>query len=147
MFKSFRKSFIAVSVGLVIATSIMPSRMCSISALCPVREARAEGIMDNPMMLMMLIMLLSQMMGKGKQADRTAQGTGNLYQAGQGGQGSNTNPSNPFNPTNPLNPNNPGNPNNGGTLPVNPGNPNVVPNPVNPNPFDPTNPLNFLPRF
>ncbi len=143
MFTSFRKSFIAVSVGLVIATSIMPSRVCSISMFCPVREARAEGgIMDNPMMLMMLIMLLSQMMAKGKQGERTQQGASNLYQAGQGGGGV---PTNPLNPNYPAYPNYPGYPNNGGTFPVNSGFPNTGPIGGNPNPLDPTTPLNIIP--
>ncbi len=142
MFTSFRKSFVAVSVGLVIATSIMPSRVCTISAFCPVREARAEGMMDNPMFLFMLIMLMSQMMAQGKQGERTQQGASNLYQAGQGG---NTNPSNLPGQNNPGNLNNPSNPINGGTLPVNPGGPNTPPNSANPNPLDPSNPLNFLP--
>ena len=126
MFVSFRKSFIAVAVLLVLATSIVPSRVCSISVFCPVREARAQGIMDNPMMLMMLMMMLMQMFNQGgglqgKQKERSAEGIGNLAGSGSGGG------SNPSNLPGPSNPNNQIPNQNPNTVPANPGVPNSNP--------------------
>lgn len=83
MFRTFKKKIVLGVLVVALLTSFIPSRVCTITNLCPVRQAHAQmlgggsgGIMNMIMMLMMM-MMVSQMVN-GKQADRATSAQQNL---------------------------------------------------------------------
>jgi hypothetical protein len=83
MFRLVKKKIVTTALVVALLTSFIPSRVCTITHLCPVRQAEAQmlgggggGIMNMIMMLMMM-MMVSQM-ASGKQANRAVSANQNL---------------------------------------------------------------------
>lgn len=90
-----KRKAISLVVAVAIGVSFIPSRVCTITNLCPVREAQAQmgegGPMNMVMMIVMMLLLGKMMNGQqgqpmltGLQLYRAADGISNLNNAVNG---------------------------------------------------------------
>lgn len=92
-----KRKAISLVVAVAIGVSFIPSKVCTITNLCPVREAQAQmgegGPMNMVMMIVMMLLMGKMMNGQqgqplltGLQRDRAADGISNINNAinGQG---------------------------------------------------------------